>query len=172
MFSISPHLKELFEKQLAARAGRTAGPAERPVTTVKGTALFDLQFRGEVEGHSFISDERESSGGHDAGPAPMRYFVASVMFCHKVWTVKKAALMDLQLDRLDGEISWYNDVPTPRIVYRLFIDSGNSDDDIRTIVEEGTRRCNAFKTVEKAVSIELTVEHNGKTIVEQTRGVA
>ncbi len=171
MYTISPHLKGLFERQLASRAGRKPGPAERPVTTVKGTALFDLQFRGEVEGHSFISDERKSSGGHDAGPAPMRYFVASVMFCHKVWTVKKAALMELTLDRLDGEISWYNDIPTPRIVYKLFIDSDHSDDDIRTIVEEGATRCNAFKTVEKAVRIDLTVEHNGKTIVEQTRGV-
>ncbi len=171
MYTISPHLKGLFERQLAARAGRTPGPAERPVTTVKGTALIDLQFRGEVEGHSFISDERESSGGHDAGPAPMRYFVASVMFCHKVWAVKKAALMELKLDRLDGEISWYNDIPTPRIVYKLFIDSDHSDDDIRTIVEEGATRCNAFKTVEKAVRIDLTVEHNGKTIVEETRGV-
>ena len=171
MFAISPHLKGIFERQLKERAGRT-GPAERPTTTVKGTALFDLQFRGEVEGHSFISDERESSGGHDAGPAPMRYFVAAVMFCHKVWTVKKAALMDLQLDRLDGEISWYGDVPTPRIVYKVFIDSDNSDDDIRTIVEEGASRCNAFKTVEKAVRIELTVEHNGKTILEQVRGVS
>ena len=170
MYSISPRLKGIFERQLKERAGRS-GPAERPTTTVKGTALFDLQFRGEVEGHSFISDERESSGGHDAGPAPMRYFIASVMFCHKVWTVKKAALMDLQLDRLDGEISWYNDIPTPRIVYKVFIDSGHSDDDIRTIVMEGTRRCNAFRAVEKATRIELTVEHNGKCVLEQTLGV-
>ena len=131
MYSIGPRLKGIFERQRAERADRPPGPAERPVTTVKGTALFDLQFRGEVEGHSFISDERESSGGHDAGPAPMRYFVASVMFCHKVWTVKTAALMDLQLDRLDGEISWYNDVPTPRIVYKLFIDSGHGRLQIR-----------------------------------------
>ena len=55
--------------------------------------------------------------------------------------------MDSQLDRLDGEISWYNDVPTPRIVYKVFIDSHNSDDHIRTIVEEGATRCNAFKPV-------------------------
>lgn len=170
MYVISPRLKGIFQRQLKERAGRT-GPAERPVTTVKGTALFDLQFRGEVEGHSFISDERESSGGHDGGPAPMRYFVASVMFCHKVWTVKNAALMDLQLDRLDGEISWYSDVPTPRIVYKVFIDSDNSDEDIRTIVEGGATQCNAFKTVEKGTRIELTVEHNGNIILEQVRGV-
>src|SRR5262245_17087923 len=125
MFTISPHLKRLFEKQLEERSARTPGRAAKAGTTVKGTALIDLQFRGEVEGHSFISDERESSGGHDAGPAPMRYFIASVMFCHKVWTIKKAALMSLTLKRLDGEISWYNDVPTPRIVYKVFIDSAH-----------------------------------------------
>jgi uncharacterized OsmC-like protein len=171
MYSIGPRLKGIFERQRADRADRATGPAQRPVTTVKGTAIFDLQFRGEVEGHSFISDERESSGGHDAGPAPMRYFVASVMFCHKVWTVKTAALMDLQLDRLDGEISWYNDVPTPRIVYKIFIDSDNSDDDIRTIVEGGAAGCNAFKTVAKATRIEVTVEHNGNAILDKTYGI-
>lgn len=170
MFTISPHLKGIFERQLEERAGRS-GPADKATTTVKGTAIFDLQFRAEVEGHSFISDERESSGGHDAGPAPMRYFVASVMFCHKVWTVKKAALMDMRLDRLDGEISWFNDMPTPRIVYKVFVDSAHSDDDVRTIVEEGTRKCNAFKTVAKATRIDLTLEHNGKTILTQNYGL-
>ncbi len=171
MYTISPHLKGIFERQLEERAGRT-GPAKRATTTVKGTALFDLQFRGEVEGHSFISDERESSGGHDAGPAPMRYFIAAVMFCHKVWTVKKAALMDLKFDRLDGEISWFNDVPTPRIVYKVFVDSANSDDDVRTCIEEGAARCNAFKTVAKGARIELTATHNGNTILEKTYGAA
>ncbi|MCZ6637479.1 MAG: hypothetical protein O7C66_04715 [Alphaproteobacteria bacterium] len=38
-------------------------------------------------------------------------------------------------------------MPTPRIVYKVFIDSDNSDDHIRTVVEQGTARCNAFKTV-------------------------
>jgi uncharacterized OsmC-like protein len=170
MYTISPHLKGIFERQLEERAGRS-GPAARATTTVKGTALFDLQFRGEVEGHSFISDERESSGGHDAGPAPMRYFIAAVMFCHKVWTVKKAALMDMKLDRLDGEIAWWNDVPVPRIVYKVFIDSAHTDEDVRTIVEEGTRKCNAFKTVAKGTRIELSLQHNGKTILEKTYGL-
>jgi uncharacterized OsmC-like protein len=170
MFHIDPRLKGIVERQLAERSGRT-GPAERPTTTVKGTALMDLQFRAQVEGHSFIADERESSGGHDAGPAPMRYFIAGIMFCHKVWTVKKAALMDLQLDRLEGEIAWWNDVPIPRIVYKVFVDSGHSDDDIRTIVEDGAARCNAFKAIERAARIELTLEHNGKKILERTYGL-
>ena len=171
MLHIGPHLKEIVQKQIKERAARS-GPAKRPITTVKGTALFDLQFRAEVEGHSFISDERESAGSHDAGPAPMRYFIAGVMLCHKVWVVKSAALKDLELERLEGEISLFGDQPIPRIVYKVFIDSAHTDDDIANIVEDGAKGCLAFRTMERAVRIELTVEHNGKTIVEQTRGVA
>ncbi len=171
MYSMSPHLKGLFEHQQAERKERGAGPAKRPITTVKGSGLMDVQFRAEVEGHSFISDERESSGGHDAGPAPMRYFLAGIMFCQKVWTVKKAALMGLTLDRLDGEISWWNDVPTPRIVYKIFIDSKHSDDDIKTIVKAGAAGCSAFRAVEGSTGIDLSVEHNGKLILERRYGL-
>lgn len=171
MLHIDPHLKEVVRKQIEERSART-GPAKRPITTVKGSALFDLQFRAQVEGHSFISDERASAGGHDAGPAPMRYFIAGVMMCHKVWVVKSAALRDLELERLEGEISWYNDEPVPRIVYAVSIDSDNADEDIATIVDEGAKGCVAFRTMERAARIELSVEHNGKTILEQTRGLA
>ncbi len=171
MYSMSSRLKNLFEKQAEERKGRSEGPAKRPITTVRGTGLFDVQFRAEVEGHSFISDERESSGGHDAGPAPMRYFVTGVMFCHQVWMVKKAALMGMTMTKLDGEISWWNDVPTPRIVYKVMVDSDRSDDDVRAIVEAGAKGCNAFKAVEKATKIELSAVHNGKTIMEKTYGL-
>ncbi len=170
MYSMSARLKGLFEKQAEERKDRS-GPAKRATTTVKGTGLFDVQFRAEVEGHSFISDERESSGGHDAGPAPMRYFITGVMFCHQVWMVKKAALMSMTMTKLDGEIAWWNDVPTPRIVYKVMVDSDRSDDDVRAIVEAGAKGCNAFKVVEKATKIELSVVHNGKTIMEKTYGL-
>lgn len=170
MYSMSSRLKGLFEKQAEERKDRS-GPAKRPITTVKGTGLFDVQFRAEVEGHSFISDERESSGGHDAGPAPMRYFVTGVMFCHQVWMVKKAALMGMTMTKLDGEISWWNDIPTPRIVYKVMVDSDRSDEDVRTIVEAGAKGCNAFKAVEKATKIDLSVVHNGKAIMEKSYGL-
>jgi putative redox protein len=171
MLHIDPHLKGVVQKQLQERAVRT-GPAKRPITTVKSTALFDLQFRAQVEGHSFISDERASAGGHDAGPAPMRYFIAGVMMCHKVWVVKSAALKDMELERLEGEISLYGDDPIPRLVYKVYIDSTHSDDEIAAIVEDGAKGCLAFKTMERATRIELTLEHNGKTILEQIRGLA
>ncbi len=98
MLSINPNMKQLVQRQLEERGTRTAGQPVRPVTTVKSKALHDLQFRASVEGHVFISDERESAGGTDAGPAPLRYFLAGIMMCHQVWCVKSAALADVRLE--------------------------------------------------------------------------
>src|SRR3990172_13061656 len=107
MLSINPSLKQIVQHQLEERGARSPEKPPRPVTTVKSKALHDLQFRATVEGHSFISDERESSGGCDAGPAPLRYFLAGVMMCHQVWCVKSAVLVDVRLDRLRGGVSGF-----------------------------------------------------------------
>src|SRR5437867_3708951 len=102
------------------------GAEERPITTVKLKALQNLQFRATVEGHSFIMDERESAGGNDAGPAPMRYYAAGIMGSDNVWIVKTAALLDLPLDRLEGELSLFGS----KIIYTVSIDSPNTDDQV------------------------------------------
>src|SRR5512144_2684501 len=107
MFRVEANLKEIATRQLSQRRARQEGEPRRPVTTVHCKALHGLQFRATVEGHSFISDEGDEVGGHDAGPAPLRYFLAGTMMCHQVWCVKSAALLDVQLDRLEGEISGY-----------------------------------------------------------------
>jgi uncharacterized OsmC-like protein len=170
MLHIDPHIKEMATKQMQER-GERVGRMDRALTTVKGTALIDLQFRAQVEGHSFISDERQSAGGHDAGPAPMRYFVAGIMLCHKVWMVKTAAVMDLKIESLEGEMSWFNDIPTPRIGYAIAIKSGHKDEDIVKMVEGGAKGCPSFKVMERAVSIEVTATHNGKKILEKAYGL-
>src|SRR6266540_1495510 len=130
MLHVDSGLKAIVHKQLEERGSRPAGESQRPVTTVKGTALHDLQFRAQVEGHSFISDERENGGGNDAGPAPLRYFLAGIMLCHHVWVVKSSAIADVKLDKLEGEISGYNGPPGTgmnRITYTVFVDSSHSD---------------------------------------------
>ena len=93
MFKVEANLKEIAGRQLSQRRARKEGEPRRPVTTVHCKALHGLQFRATVEGHSFISDEGDEAGGHDAGPAPLRYFLAGIMMCHQVWCVKSAALL-------------------------------------------------------------------------------
>ncbi|HLH22232.1 MAG TPA: OsmC family protein [Chloroflexota bacterium] len=177
MFKVAEHLKELAERQLRERAGRAPDGPQRPVTTVKSRGLQGLQFRATVEGHSFISDEGEQMGGTDAGPAPLRYFLAGIMMCHQVWTVKSAALLDLQIDRIESEISGYVGASSPdlppgftRMTLTVAIDSPNRAEEVTRIVDEATRRCPAFVTAARGSRIDVTVEHNGQVVHEQSYG--
>jgi uncharacterized OsmC-like protein len=175
MLSINPNLKQIVQRQLEERGTRTPGQPDRPVTTVKSKALHDLQFRATVEGHSFLSDERESSGGSDAGPAPLRYFLAGVMMCHQVWTVKSAALADIRLDRLEGEISGYvahgdsaRKGGFERVTFTVTIDSQSPAEEVKKLVEKASGSCTAFVTLARGARVELTLMHNGKKTDERT----
>jgi len=175
MLSINPNLKQLVQRQLEERGTRTPGQPVRPVTTVKSKALHDLQFRATVEGHSFLSDERESSGGSDAGPAPLRYFLAGVMMCHQVWCVKSAALADIRLDRLEGEISGYvahgdgahSRGGFERVTFTVTVDSPSPAEEVKKLVEKASERCAAFVTLARGARVELTLMHNGKKTDER-----
>jgi uncharacterized OsmC-like protein len=175
MFKVEPNLKDIATRQLAQRRARKEGEPQRPVTTVNCKALHGLQFRATVEGHSFIADEGDEVGGHDAGPAPLRYFLAGIMMCHQVWCVKSAAVADVQLNRLEGEISGFIEAGTgdtekevergfSRITYKVTLDSANPSDAIQSIVEAATRRCPAFVSAARSIPIEVTILHNEKNL--------
>jgi uncharacterized OsmC-like protein len=175
MFKVEPNLKEIATRQLTQRRARKEGEPQRPVTTVKCKALHGLQFRAMVDGHNFISDEGEEAGGHDAGPAPLRYFLGGIMMCHQVWCVKSAAVADAQLSKLEGEISGYVEAGGgdaerevergfSRIAYTVNIESPSSSDAIQSIVDAATRRCPAFVSASRAIPIELTILHNDKSL--------
>jgi putative redox protein len=175
MFKVEAHLKDIATRQLAQRSTRKEGEPQRPVTTVNCKALHGLQFRATVEGHSFISDEGDHAGGNDAGPAPLRYFLAGIMMCHQVWCVKSAAVADVALDRLEGEISGYVEAGGgeaergfSRIAYKVTIDSPASADSIHSIVEAATRRCPAFVSASRSIPVELTILHNEKNLGAKT----
>jgi uncharacterized OsmC-like protein len=175
MFKVETNLKEIALRQLTQRRARKEGEPQRPVTTVKCKALHGLQFRAMVEGHNFISDEGDEAGGHDAGPAPLRYFLGGIMMCHQVWCVKSAAVADVQLRRLAGEISGFVEAAGgdsdreaergfSRITYQVNIESSNPAEAVQSIVDAATRRCPAFVSASRAIPIELTILHNEKDL--------
>jgi len=175
MFKVEANLKEIATRQLSQRRARKEGEPRRPVTTVNCKALHGLQFRATVEGHEFISDEGDEAGGHDAGPAPLRYFLGGIMMCHQVWCVKSAAVADVQLDRLEGEIAGFveagggdTDKEAERgfdlIKYKVTVNSPNQPAAIQSIVEAATRRCPAFVTAARSTPIEVTILHNEKDL--------
>ncbi len=179
MFKVEANLKEIATRQLTQRRARKEGEPRRPVTTVNCKVLHGLQFRATVEGHSFISDEGEEAGGHNAGPAPLRYFLAGIMMCHQVWCVKSAAVADVQLDRLEGEISGFIEAGGNEggeekergfdlIKYAVTIQSPSSTDAIQSIVEAATKRCPAFVSASRSMPIELTIVHNERNLGART----
>ena len=179
MFKVEGNLKEIASKQLTQRRARKEGEPQRPVTTVHCKALYGLQFRATVEGHSFIADEGDEVGGHDAGPAPLRYFLAGIMMCHQVWCVKSAAIAEVEISRLEGEISGFiepggGDVEKEvergfsRIAYIVTVNSSSGSDAVQSIVDAATRRCPAFVSAARSIPIELTIVHNDKNLGAKT----
>jgi len=179
MFKVEANLKEIATRQLTQRRARKEGEPRRPVTTVHCKALHGLQFRATVEGHSFISDEGDEVGGHDAGPAPLRYFLAGIMMCHQVWCVKSAAVQNVRLDRLEGEIAGFIEAGGgdaekevergfDLIKYTVTIESPDSADAVQSIVDAATRRCPSFVSAARSIPIELTIAHNGKNLGVKT----
>jgi uncharacterized OsmC-like protein len=162
MVYIDPKLKRIVEHQLEERAARSPGQPERPITTVNVKALQNLQFRATVEGHSFIMDERESSGGNDAGPAPMRYYAAGIMGSDHVWIVKTAALREMPIDRLEGEFALYGS----RVAYAVAIDSPNSDEQVRDLIADVRKHRGSLATMAGGRRVDFTLRHNGQTILE------
>ena len=160
---ISPGLKQIVQKQLEERGNRSPGQPERPITTVQMKALHDLQFRATVEGHSFILDEREDSGGNDAGPAPMRYYAAGIMGSDHVWIVKTAALRDLPLDKLEGELALYGG----KIIYTVSIESPNSDDEVRGLIDQVRSHRGNLATMAGGRRVEFMLRHNGQLVMEK-----
>jgi uncharacterized OsmC-like protein len=180
MLEFKPGMKAYVEHQLAEQRTPKTGP-ERAFTTIKFKALYNLQLRAEVEGHSFVSDEREEVFGNNAGPAPMRYFLGGVMMCHQVWTIKSAALVDVKIERLEAEMRGYLERMKPgddpeaergvdHVDYTVEIDSPNAADEVWTVVDQGARRCNAFVTVCRGSRINIELIHNGTNLGQRSYG--
>ena len=101
------------------------------------------------------------------------------MMCHQVWCVKSAAVADVELSRLEGEISGYIESGTgdtenevergfSRITYKVTVESPNPPDAIQSIVEAATRRCPAFVSAARSIPIEATILHNEKNLGAKT----
>lgn len=176
MVRIDPGLKEELLERIDKRSRET--PAKGGVIKVKSRAIHHLQTKAEADGFAFVSDEGERVGGFGAGPAPLRYFLAGVLMCHQVWCIKSAALLGVKIESLQGNIEGHlstmgsytkedADSSFEKLSYEINLESSDSSEQIAATVEKACRRCPAFGTVRLAVPIEMTVNHNGKRILER-----
>lgn len=179
---VSPELTGIAERQLADLAARAADAPPKLVTTVRSDALQNLQLRATVEGHSFIADEPMAKGGHDAGPAPLRYFLGGLVMCHQVWFIKAAVRRDIEIRQLFGAISAFSGAlvageddddlgrPLSRFDYDVTVESPAPVDQVREAVEEALRFCPAMATVLRSTPVRLTLTLGGEPVHAHTYG--
>jgi len=79
---------------------------------------------------------------------------------------RTAALRDLPLERLEGELALYGH----KVVYTVSIDSPNSDDQIRALIDQVRGRAGSLSTRAGGRRVEFTLRHNGETIMENVYG--
>ncbi len=175
MLKVDPGLKEYLEERIEKTEREK--PSKGGVIKAHCRVLHHLQIKAEADGFAFISDEGERVGGYGAGPAPLRYFLAGIMMCHQVWCVKSAALLDVQLDSLEGTIQGhlepggYSRADSghgfERIDYEIVVDSSDSAEKVKAVVAKANKRCPAFCTTIKAVPVALKVTLNKNVIHEE-----
>jgi len=180
-YTVDPDLTGIAERQLADLEARRPDAPPKLVTTVRSDALQNLQLRATVEGHSFIADEPMAKGGHDAGPAPLRYFLGGLVMCHQVWFIKAAVRRKIEIVTLSGAISAFSGAlestsdealgrPLSRFDYDMTVESPAAVDQVREAVEEALRFCPAMATVLQATPLRLTLTLGGEQVHARTYG--
>ena len=176
MLQVDSGLKEYLEERIEKterEKSKTGG-----IIKVKSRVIHHLQIKAEADGFAFISDEGERVGGYGAGPSPLRYFLAGIMMCHQVWCVKSAALLEVRMDSLEGEISGHlhpggsysradSGSGLEKISYELRVAGPDSSEKVLSVVEKANKRCPAFGTIRRALPISLKVILNNKIISEK-----
>lgn len=171
MLETSSRLREVLEAERRAESGGSTGG----VTRVGARAVYNLQLEASADGFKLLSDERYAKGGTDIGPAPIRFFLAGILMNLEVKFIKSAALRDVSLEELDGDIAGHRHPKTgadegvtfARITLALNVKSACADDQIVALAEEAIRDCGSLHAV-RAVPVEFRLVHNGKVICERS----
>jgi uncharacterized OsmC-like protein len=138
----------------------------RVVDGVHGAAEFEQYGRG----FRFDCDEAHERGGSEAGPSPMRYFLASIAFCAQGWIAKsllergvpaRVGGVDVRtiLD-MGGELGLPGTtVHPPWVVVDIRIeDARDADTDALVLaVQYGVEHCPITSLVLQAVPVHLMV---------------
>jgi len=90
-----------------------------------------LKHEVDVNGrHVLITDEPESLGGTDTGPAPHELLAATLASCISTMVALYAARHDWQLDDLSVEVDYDNEATPRRFDIRVNLPAGLSDEQV------------------------------------------
>jgi uncharacterized OsmC-like protein len=145
----------------------------RGLVRVDTELVENVHSKANLSGHIVHADEPPERGGLNAGPSPLQYWLAGLLFCTHYHYAHNAVLMNVPIDSLKMtgrghfDRSWvfsearaFND-----IFYEAQIQSSASEDEVKRLAEAAEKSCYVMNTVKKAIYVEGSIFLNGKKIL-------
>lgn len=141
---------------------------------VQGVTV-EVTFKQYDREWSLIGDEALSRGGHEKGPSPLRYFLASIGICQLGWWAKGSAALECEIEALEVGVRTFLDMrgehsvgghPThPQwLIWDIQVASDASSEEINRIIDWGDERCPLGVLIRMAIPIYERVTHNNSVI--------
>ncbi len=120
-----------------------------------------------------VIDEPPGLGGQDSGPNPVELVLAALGTCQEIMYAAFAAVMDIQLDKVEVNVKGYLDLKgllaldetTPagftEIKFDTRIESPEDREKIRVLVNLVEKHCPVLDTLNRPVSVTGKIRHNG-----------
>ncbi len=174
-----PDLKAILEARIQQLR---RNPRQRAMFRAE-TRLVDT-YRCEVRIRDFaplVVDEPPVMGGTNQGPTPVELVLAALGTCQEIMYVAYAALMGLQLDRVEVSLKGYMDlrgmfavddsVPSgfERVRYEVQLTSPEPPERIQALVNMVQNHCPVLDILTRPVPVEGAVWLNGEALEVESR---
>lgn len=127
---------------------------------VEENAQGRYQQRVQAGRHAWCSDEPESLGGNDAGPAPFDFLMAALGSCTSITLRMYAERKNLELHKisvhLEHEKTEVDGTPRDHIRRHITLE-GNLDEAQRQRLLDIANKCPVFRTLSQPVLISSTL---------------
>ena len=172
---VSANLKPIC--QAMVRNLQSAKSSEETLGAVKVDAelVSDQGSISKIKAFTVVSDEPETSGGKNAGPSPLGYFMSSIGFCQNLTFARQAALLGLDFDALEttvigrwerkGQFGIDDAEPSFReITVEMKVISKQPIERVAEVARLTRRRCPLHTTLAKATKVTDRLLINGQDV--------
>lgn len=124
--------------------------------SINGTLRHEVDVNGR---HVIVTDEPESLGGTDAGPAPHELLPAMVASCVSTMVMMYAQARDWRLGDIRVEVQYDTDVTPRRCAVRLHLPEGLRAEQIKRL-ERVAESCPARRALEAGFTFDEELLHD------------
>jgi putative redox protein len=124
--------------------------------SINGTLRHEVDVNGR---HVIVTDEPESLGGTDTGPAPHELLPAMVASCVSTMVMMYAQARDWQLGDIRVEVQYDTDVTPRQCAVRLHLPKGLRSEQIKRL-ERVAESCPARRALEAGFTFDEELLHD------------